>query len=125
MNKIVFRRRELVWDTYEITYTKEDWDTLIEWLSTKDDEYNKKRYQALKNVSFEQVCAILNGEEEDICWDIVTTTVNGHSFIYDESLSDFLKENMREDAWDRGAIYSDSADDSEEEFLVNPEKYYA
>ena len=125
MKSITLRRRELVWYVYEVTYTEADWETLLSWLSTQNDEYNQTRYQALKNVSFKQVCAILNGDEEDIYWDISTTNVSGHSFIYDESLTEFLKENMREDAWDRGAIYSDSADDSDEEFFVNPTKYYA
>ena len=116
MNSITFRRRELVWDVYEVCYTKTDWETLIEWVAShQDNEENKARYAALKDVDFDRVCAILNGDEQDIEWEIHVARYN---YTYHESLTDFIKDMMREDAWNCGAIDSYSADDSEEEFDV-------
>ena len=116
MNSITFRRRELVWDVYETTYTKADWETLMEWVAShQENEENKARYAALKDVDFDQVCAILNGDAEDIEWSIHVARYN---YTYTESLTDFIKDMMREDAWNCGAIDSYGADDSEEELDV-------
>ena len=118
MSSITFRREELVWEVYETTYTKADWESLKDWVAShqQDNEENQARYAALKDVDFDQVCAILNGDAENIKWSI---HVARYDYTYTESLIDFLQDMMREDALNCGPIDNYGADDSAEEFVVS------
>ena len=117
MSSITFRREELVWEVYETTYTKADWESLIKWVeSNQNHAENKARYAALKDVDFDQVCAILNGYAEDIKWSV---HVAKYDYTYTESLTEFIIDMMREDACNCGPIDSYGADDSEEEVVVH------
>lgn len=117
MNSITFTRRELVWEEYEVNYSKSDWESLIKWVeSNQHNEENQARYAALKDVDFDQVCSILNGHAEDIKWDVC---VAKYDYTYTESLTEFIIDMMREDACNCGPIDSYGADDSEEEVVVH------
>lgn len=123
--KIRFTRRELVWEEYQMIYDEEQWNKLMDWLSKLSDPQSTKRYATLKDIPFEEICSMVNGEKPDISWDFPFIGWDGKEHTCLESLTDFVTDMMREDAWDAGPWDSFSGDDSEEELVVESSNYEA
>lgn len=120
LNHLKLRRRELVWDIYECNYYDTDWATMKEFIQ-RQAEINKTdeaiaRWNGIKDVSFEDLMAMCNGEMEPVRWEFKPAW--SKEYTYHEDIVDLVKEWMRDDAWECGAIDSYSADDSDEEFDV-------
>ena len=112
---IRFERRELVWETYRVDYTEEDWNRLVEYAShrTEDPVWNA-RYQVIKDIDFNTLVKIAQGDAEEPTW----TICYEEGRTYKENLMTFLTDEMRDDAISYGYIDVDYADDSEEELSV-------
>ena len=63
---LVYRRTEFVRDYYELEWTENDYQNLLDYLSKETDVNSKTRYEILKDLSFDDICKILNDEEDDI-----------------------------------------------------------
>ena len=112
---IRFERRELVWETYRIEYTEEDWNRLVEYASHRtEDPVWSARYYAIKEIDFNTLVKIAQGEIEEPTW----TVCYEEGRTYKEYLMTFLTDEMRDDALSYGYIEVDYADDSEEELSV-------
>lgn len=112
---IRFERRELVWETYRIDYTEEDWNRLVEYASHRtEDPVWSTRYYAIKDIDFNTLVRIAQGEIEEPTWTICYEDYR----TYKEYLITFLTDEMRDDAISYGCIDTDYADDSEEELSV-------
>lgn len=119
MGKVIsFRRKELVWEEYSRDWTEEDFDELKDWLSKSDEgSDNAIRYSAIKDVSFSELCDMFSGKLPEVAWEI-KCKARDHSWIYKEGLTDYVRDIMREEAWDYGATECWSADDSEEDVNI-------
>lgn len=105
--------RECLCEEYRSAMTKEDWENEIDYLSHfPKDALQYRQYLALKDLTWEQVVAAAEGEE-----DIKYTVVCRHK-IYNLSLADCISEIMRERAYDNGSVDSWGLDDREEELEV-------
>lgn len=115
---ISFRRRELVWEEYGRDWTEKDFDELKEWLSNRtEDPHCATRYAAIKDISFDELCDMFSGKLPEVEWKIQCGNEE-HSWTYNESVTDYIREIMREDAWDYGCMDSWGADDSDEEVNI-------
>ena len=119
MGKIIsFRRRELVWEEYGRDWTEKDFDELKEWLSNRtEDPHCATRYAVMKDISFDELCDMFSGKLPAVEWEIKCGNEE-HSWTYNESVTDYIREIMREDAWDYGLMDSWGADDSEEDINI-------
>lgn len=119
MGKVIsFRRRELVWEEYGRGWTEKDFNELKEWLSNRtEDSHCMTRYAAIKDVSFDELCDMFNGKLPEVKWEIQCGN-DEHSWSYHESITDYITELMREEAWDYGTMDSWGVDDSEEEINI-------
>ena len=119
MGKVIsLRRRELVWEEYHREWTAKDFDELKEWISTRtEDPHYATRYAAIKDVSFDELCDMISGKLPDVEWKIQCGD-GENSWVYRESIVDYITELMREDAWDYGCTDSWGADDSEEDVNI-------
>ena len=116
--RISLRRRELVWEEYVREWGEADFEELKEWLSTRiEDPHYAARYFAMKDVSFDELCDMFDGKREDIKYELHCGDEN-HSWTYNECLTDYIRELMREEAWDYGCYDSWGADDSDEELEI-------
>ena len=75
MKKIRFNRVEFVREYYTVEWTEEDYRSTLEWLSKRDDAHSIAAYGALKDLSFDDIVAILNDENYQI---IITDTPGIH-----------------------------------------------
>ena len=110
MKEIKFTRRELSWNEYESTFTEEEWYDLIEYYNQSSLKSDKIRYQAIKDLTFEDVCEIINGIQSDIEWAIPYGS-NGYYF---ETVRQIVVDNLRDAAWEQGPVDSIFTDDAEE-----------
>ena len=119
MGKVIsFRRKELVWEEYSRDWTEEDFEELKEWLSNRtEDPHCATRYAGIKDVSFDELCDMINGKLPAVEWKMHYDS-GEHSWSYSENIVDFVTEIMREDAWDYGTMDSWGADDSEEDINI-------
>ena len=114
--KIKIRREELVWEIYESEFTERDWFNTLDWLkscSERGDRNSTIRYNAIKHLTFDEICAIFQGEKDDIEYQL-----GSDELAWDESVTELLKDFIRQDAWDYGTVDCYPADDSTEEFSV-------
>lgn len=115
---ISFRRQELVWEEFGRDWTEKDYEEFKEWLGNRtEDPHYATRYNAMKELSFDDICDILAGKRQDISYSLECGTED-YKWSYMESVADYITEIMREECWDCGCIDSWSADDSEEEINV-------
>lgn len=123
MKTITFSRRELVWDEYRLEWTENDFEDLKAFLQNhlECSDSAKVRYDAIKNISFNELIQIIQRKKENIYWKI-KVDVNDNSWEYQENLIDYITEIMREDSWSYGCTDSWSADDSEEELFCNDDE---
>jgi hypothetical protein len=119
MAKVIsLRRKELVWEEYGRDWTEKDYEEFKEWLGNRtEDPHYATRYNAMKDVSFDDVCDILAGKRPDISYSLECGTEDNR-WSYTESVGDYIIEMMREDAWDYGCMDSWGADDSEEDISI-------
>jgi hypothetical protein len=119
LNYLKLRRAELVWDIYECSYYDTDWATMKEFIQRQAENGNedaKIRWEAIKDISFEDLMAMCSGDMEPVQWKLRSNW--NSEYVYSEDVVELVKEWMRDDAWECGAIDSYSADDSEENFDV-------
>ena len=60
---------------------------------------------------------MISGKLPDVEWEIQCGD-GENSWVYRESIVDYITELMREDAWDYGTMDSWGADDSEEDINI-------
>ena len=112
--RICLRRRELVWEEFVRDWGEAEFEELKGWLSHRtEDPHCTARYYAIKDISFDELCDMFNGKKEDISYELHCGDEN-HSWLYNESVTDYIREIMRDEAWDFGVYDSWGADDSDE-----------
>ena len=87
---------ECVWVNYNAECTEKKYNRLKEYYK----EYNQSIYNVLASISFDDVVAIFNGDKEDIVFDYTTT----YGSVYTDSVANIIKDNMRDEAYDNGAV---------------------
>ena len=113
MASIKFLRTGYVREYYELEWNEENYAELLKYLSEGEDGDNKIRYEALKDIPFDIIVAIFNDEAEDIRWNF-TRTIGDNSWTYSESAYYYIRDMMREDAFNMGAMDFDCYDSDEE-----------
>ena len=114
---LVFRRTEYVREYYIVKWTEEDYQHLLNFVSGLKDEHSIIRYGILKNLSFDDICKILNNEQDDIRYELPYQTQTDHPFTSGEYIGDYLREMLREECWDSG-VYDTESDDCYEELEI-------
>lgn len=114
---LVFRRTEFVREYYEVQWIEEDYQNFLNYMSEQTDDHNIIRYGILKNLSFDDVCKILNNERDDIQYELTYQAQTNHPFTSHEYIGDYLREMLREECWSRG-VYDSECDDSNEELEI-------
>ena len=104
MKAICFNRCEYIKEFYRITYSEMDYLRLLKWLSKRDDVENMKRFEVFKDLSFEDIIAIIEEEKEDIVYEL------GLNISYKESVRDYMMTELRNIAIDNGYWDSDCID---------------
>lgn len=110
--RINFQRVEYVREYYGVEWTEYDYKEFLDWLSRKDDKGSVVRYEVLKDLSFDDICAIFNDEKDDIPYELPCGS-GEHAWTYTEYVGDFIRDMLREDCWNSGC-YDSECDDSEE-----------
>lgn len=114
---LVFRRTEFVREYYSVEWTEEDYQNFLNYMSERTDDHSVIRYGVLKNLSFDDICKILNNEQDDIRYELPYQTQTDHPFTSGEYIGDYLREMLREECWNNG--YDDSeCDDCYEEVEI-------
>lgn len=101
--------RECICEEYRSAMTKEDWENEMDYFLhfAPEDSLQYQQYLALKDVTWEQVVAAVEGKD-------MKYTVVYKNRIYTLSLTDFVSEIMREGAYDNGSVNSWGLNDREE-----------
>ena len=120
MKKIRFNRVEFVREYYTVEWTEEDYKSTLEWLSKRDDAHSIAAYGALKDLSFDDIVAILNDEKDDIDFEVVNQVGTNREWRYSEYVGDFIRDMIREDCWNVGC-YESECEDSEEDLTIETE----
>lgn len=120
MKKIRFNRVEFVREYYTVEWTEEDYKSTLEWLSKRDDAHSIAAYGALKDLSFDDIVAILNDEKDDIDFKVVHQVGTDREWSYCEYVGDFIRDMIREDCWNVGC-YESECEDSEEDLTIETE----
>lgn len=114
---LIFKRTEFVRDYYELEWTENDYQNLLDYLSKETDVNSKNRYEILKDLSFDDICKILNDEEDDIQYEVICQPESDSPWSYHQYISDYLKGILVEDCWANG-VYDTQCDDSNEELEI-------
>ena len=118
LNHIKLERRELTWEHYECAYYDTDWAIVKEFTQRQAESGNedaKVRWEAIKDVTFEELMAMFNGDKEVITWEIHS---NWNDYAYKESITELVVEWMRDEAWENGSVATSFADESYEDMHV-------
>lgn len=123
---ITLTRRELVWETRRNTWTEEDYNEFIEWLSeykdrtdANDSYWAKNRaseYAVLSQYSWDDIVRIMQGNGDEDEPRIQYYDYTGEA-SYKVSIEEVIREQMREENFDTGICDSDYADDFDEDFV--------
>ena len=114
---VLFTVNELIWETRSISWTEEDYNKYVEWLSQykdtsdEDTSYRKSRkqeYEVFKNYSWEDMVSFLNGEVEPD--KIPVVSYKGGHYDYNAQVTEILKEALQEDAYAQDPTYGDVSD---------------
>lgn len=116
---ITLERTEYCTEWYRVTWTENDYKDFLKWLGDSTIDSNKKRYEVLKDVSWETIVDIVNGERDDIY--VEEKSYDGDE-TYKASMSEFIVDAMREDCWNIGCVDSECYDS--EEFLSVDENFF-
>lgn len=114
MKKIRFNRVEFVREYYTVEWTEEDYKSTLEWLSKRDDVNSVAAYGALKDLSFDDIVAILNDEKDDITFEIVNNAGTDREWTYTKYVGEYIRDMIREDCWNMGC-YDSECYNSEED----------
>ena len=114
---LVYRRTEFVRDYYELEWTENDYQNLLDYLSKETDVNSKTRYEILKDLSFDDICKILNDEEDDIQYEVSCQPESGSPWSYHQYIGDYIGSILCEDSWANG-VYDTQCDDVEEELEI-------
>ena len=111
--EIRYCRTEYVREDYETSWNEKDYQGLLQWLSERNDNHNITRYEVLKDLSFDDIAAIMNDEKDDILYELICG-IGENQWSCQEYVSEFIREQMQEEAWDRGCYDSEcyEAEDS-------------
>ena len=112
MKKIKLTRQELVWETYTSFITEEHFNKMKEEMA--NDKYQVALYDVIKDMSFDTLCDIVNGDVEDI----EVAGENRFGFSCKTCICEYIVDYLREDAWDCGSIDSDYTGDYEEKIDI-------
>ena len=112
MKQIKLTRQELVWETYTSFITEEDFNRIKEEIA--NDKYQVAFYDVIKDMSFDTLCNIVNGDADDI----EVATESRFGFNYNTSIRDYVLDYLREDAWNCGPVDSDYVGDYEENLYI-------
>lgn len=112
MKRIELIRQELVWETYTSFITEEGFNKMKEFAA--NDKYEVSFYRAIKDMSFDTLCDIVNGDADDIEVEFVNHLGHG----YKTSIREHILDCLREDAWDCGPVDSDYTGDYEENLNI-------
>jgi hypothetical protein len=123
---ITLTRRELVWETRKNTWTEEDYDNFLEWLSqyqdrtdANDSNWARNRaseYAVLSQYSWDDVVRIMHGKGEEDEPRIQYYDYTGEP-SYKISIEEVIREQMREENFDAEVCDEDYADDFDEDFV--------
>ena len=114
--EIKYFRTEYVREYYQVNWTEADYKNLLQWLENKTEPHNVARYNVLKKLSFDDIVAIFNDEKDDISYEL-TCGSGDHTWTYTEYVSDFIREQIQEDAWNMGC-YDSQCFDSEDSIEI-------
>ena len=117
MSRIIFKRVEFVREYYEISWTEEDYNSTLEWLSKRDDAHSIAAYGALKELSFNDIIDILEDRKDDIAFEVINNAGQENEWKYSEYVGEFIRDAIREDCWNAGC-YDTECDDSDEEMEI-------
>ena len=117
---LIFRRTEFVRDYYEVEWTENDYKDFLNYMSERTDDHSVIRYGILKNLSFDDICKILNNEQDDIRYELPYQTQTDHPFTSGEYIGDYLREMLREECWSNGVDDSECDDSNEELEIFEP-----
>lgn len=114
--EIRYRRTGYVREYYQVNWTEADYKSLLQWLENKTEPHNVARYNVLKELSFDDIVAIFNDEKDDISYELPCSSRN-HTWTYTEYVSDFIRGEIQEDAWNMGC-YDSECYDSEDSIEI-------
>ena len=114
--EIRYFRTEYVREDYQVSWNEKDYQNLIQWLSERKDNHNTTRYEVLKDLSFDDIAAIMNNEKDDIPYELICNS-GENQWSHKEYVGDYIREQMQEDAWNMGC-YDSECYDAEDHFEI-------
>lgn len=129
MKTITLTRRELVWETRQNTWDKDDWNHFVSWMKNRVEDPNtpaddwfkvhySETYRHIKDLIWEQAVEQFekyrNGDADYIKW----TEKNG-DYSYENCVFDVLEEQIREDNYNSDVCDYDYADNYEEDYDID------
>ena len=118
--RINLRYSELVWEDREIDWTEEDYKRYLDSIEDSKWREDQDAYAVLKDVTWDQVCAIFNDEADDIEFKVHSKCYNSDEFLeHNSSVYEWLDEVMRNEVYDSDVIDTCYADDSYTKYRVD------
>ena len=118
-------RRELVWEYRDNEWTEVDYQNLLTWLKsfekkeTKGDTWVRDHldeYKFLSHYSWEQVCHYINNFDEEE--PRITYYDDNGEKRYSQSISDLVKDYIREENYSADISDAEYADDYDEDWNI-------
>lgn len=92
--KLVFTKHITRHDTYTCEFTKEEWDSIRDWMGRQEEVDCKACYNVIRDVSFSMLSKILHGIENAPSW--MDTT--GAEVFLDEFVMGLVSDSYELDA---------------------------
>ena len=119
-----FDRRELVWESREVTWDKNDYANLLGWLEKRATEEQEKDdgntyfiglYEVLKTLTWDNICDIIDYKVDDVEFKY---TINWKDEVQTYSIRENVLDFIREDVFQADIYDEDYADDYDEDIRV-------
>lgn len=126
MKTIMLSRAELVWQYRNSRWEQKDYDNLLDYLKTfkdKDDQgdftkNNARLYDFLSQFTWEQICDWCeNCHQNEPEFEYENHYYDGQIWRYSETVSEIIKDYIREDNYSADVADEDYADDYNEEWI--------
>ena len=126
MKTIMLSRAELVWQYRNTRWEKQDYDNLLNYLKTfkdKDDQSdftknNARLYDFLSQFTWEQICDWCeNYNTDEPQFEYENHYYDGQIWRHSETVSDIIKDYIREENYSADVVDEDYADDYNEEWI--------
>lgn len=122
---IKLSRRELVWEYRDNEWGEETYRDLLTWLKSFEEKDLKdtwvkdhiNEYNFLSHYTWDQICHYIENFNEDE--PRITYYDENDEVRYSQSISDLIKDYIREDNWNADITDTEYADDYDEDWNVS------